>query len=82
MKRLFALIAVFGVLFFMASKTVVAQEDAATATESEQVEQTVDLTADPEEEAAAVAEEGKSFHSQLKQKFIALNLNPEMEESF
>jgi biopolymer transport protein ExbB len=71
MKRLFALIAVFGVLFFMASKTIVAQEDTTMAdSNTEQIEQAVDLTADPEEEAAAAAEEGKSFHSQLKQKFI------------
>jgi biopolymer transport protein ExbB len=53
-------------LFFMASNTVVAQDEAATETATEQV----DLTADPEEEAAAAAEEGKSLHSQLKQKFI------------
>jgi biopolymer transport protein ExbB len=67
MKRLFALIAVFGMLFFMASNVVVAQDEAAaTETATEQV----DLTADPEEEAAAAAEEGKSLHSQLKQKFI------------
>jgi biopolymer transport protein ExbB len=67
MKRLFALIAVFGMLFFMASNVVVAQDEAAaTETATEQV----DLTADSEEEAAAAAEEGKSLHSQLKQKFI------------
>ncbi len=69
MKRLFALIAVFGILFFMVSKTVVAQQDTATTPEVTTEEQ-VDLTADPEEEAAAAAEEGKSLHSQLKQKFI------------
>jgi biopolymer transport protein ExbB len=69
MKRLFALIAVFGMLFFMALNTVVAQDEAATETATEQV----DLTADPEEEAAAAAEEGKSLHSQLKQKFIEGN---------
>lgn len=67
MKRLFALIAVFGMLFFMASNVAVAQDEAgATETATEQV----DLTADPEEDAAAAAEEGKSLHSQLKQKFI------------
>ncbi|PIF05470.1 MAG: flagellar motor protein MotA [Draconibacterium sp.] len=67
MKRLFALIAVFGVLFFMASKDVVAQdEQAASQTQNE----VVDVAKDVEEEAAAVAEEGKSFHNQLKQKFI------------
>ena len=67
MKRLFALIAVFGMLFFMASNVAVAQEEAAaTETATEQV----DLAADVEEDAAAAAEEGKSLHSQLKQKFI------------
>jgi biopolymer transport protein ExbB len=69
MKRLFALIAVFGMLLFMASNVVVAQEEEAAATE-EAAQTQVDLTADPEEEAAAAAEEGKSLHSQLKQKFI------------
>ncbi|MCY1721450.1 MotA/TolQ/ExbB proton channel family protein [Prolixibacteraceae bacterium Z1-6] len=68
MKRLFALIAVFGMLFFMASNAVVAQDEA-PATEETATEQ-VDLTADAEEDAAAAAEEGKSLHSQLKQKFI------------
>lgn len=71
MKRLFALIAVFGMLFFMASNAVVAQDEAAaqdtTTTEK------VDLAADSEEAAAATAEEGKSLHSQLKQKFIEGN---------
>ena len=71
MKRLFALIAVFGVLFFMASKAVVAQDDT-TAAPGANKEQ-VDVTADPEEQAAAAAEEGQSFHSQLKQKFIEGN---------
>ena len=67
MKRLFALIAVFGMLFFMASNVAVAQDEAAaTETATEQV----DLAADVEEDAAAAAEEGKSLHSQLKQKFI------------
>jgi biopolymer transport protein ExbB len=74
MKRLFALIAVFGMLFFMASNTVVAQDEAADqeTTGAESTEQ-VDMTADPVEEAAAAAEEGKSLHSQLKQKFIEGN---------
>lgn len=67
MKRLFALIAVFGMLLFMASNVVVAQDT--TATQAAAPSQ-VDLSADSEEQAAAAAEEGKSFHSQLKQKFI------------
>ncbi|MCW4015119.1 MotA/TolQ/ExbB proton channel family protein [Draconibacterium orientale] len=70
MKRLFALIAVFGMLFFMASNVALAQEEEAAATETatEQVEQTSAAIA--EEDAAAAAEEGKSLHSQMKQKFI------------
>ena len=71
MKRLFALIAVFGMLFFMASNVVVAQDEAA-AQDTTTIEE-VDLAADLEEEAAATAEEGKSLHSQLKQKFIEGN---------
>ncbi len=66
MKRLFALIAVFGVLFFMASKVVVAQDSTATQPATAQV----DVATDNEEAAAAKAEEGQSFHSALKQKFI------------
>ncbi len=68
MKRLFALIAVFGMLIFGASMAVVAQDEAA-AQESTTTEQ-VDSAADQEEQTAATAEEGKSLHSQLKQKFI------------
>ena len=73
MKRLFALIAVFGMLFFTASNVALAQEEEAAATEpaTEQVEETSAAIA--EEEAAAAAEEGKSLHSQLKQKFIEGN---------
>lgn len=68
MKKLFAFMAVFVMLFFMVSKAVVAQDEPA-AQDSTATEQ-VSLTADAEEEAAAAAEEGKSLHSQLKQKFI------------
>ncbi len=68
MKRLFMLIAVSGMLLMFASNTVVAQEENAaqdsTATEE------VDFTADPEEEAAAEAEEGRSLHNELKKQFI------------
>ncbi len=73
MKKLFALIAVFGMLLFVASNTVVAQAKTAAPTA-----QAVDSTAAPApapavdavEQAAAKAEEGKSLHSALKQKFI------------
>ncbi|NQU86001.1 MAG: MotA/TolQ/ExbB proton channel family protein [Mariniphaga sp.] len=68
MKRLFALIAVIGMLLFVAPNNVVAQDEAAaqdsTATE------VVDIAADPEEEAAAVEEEGRSLHNELKKQFI------------
>lgn len=75
MKRLFALIAVFGMLLFLASNTVVAQDDMTEdateqAVEAETMDEEVNLTADPEEEAAAAAEEGLSLHSELKKQFI------------
>jgi biopolymer transport protein ExbB len=70
MKKLFALMALSGMLFFMASNAVVAQEEAAAEETAAVQEEQVDLTADPFEEAAAAAEEGQSLHSQLKQKFI------------
>jgi len=69
MKRLFALIALSGMLFIMASNSVVAQDEAATEEPAATQQEQVDLT-DPVEEAAVAAEEGKSLHSQLKQKFI------------
>ncbi|NLB26061.1 MAG: MotA/TolQ/ExbB proton channel family protein [Bacteroidales bacterium] len=69
MKRLFVLIALSGMLFFLASKVVVAQDQAA-AQNTATVQQQADLTADPIEQAAAAAEQGKSLHSQLKQTFI------------
>lgn len=68
MKRLFALIAVFGMLLFMASNVALAQDEPAATPET--TTQQVDQTVDQEEQAAAAAEEGKSLHSQLKQKFI------------
>ena len=70
MKRLFALIAVFGMLIFLASNSVVAQDEAATQDSTTSSQQVVNTAADQEEQAAATAEEGKSLHSQLKQKFI------------
>jgi biopolymer transport protein ExbB len=70
MKKLFALIALFGMLFFIVTDAVVAQNNAAdTAVRQEQASP----TADPVEERAARAEEGQSLHSQLKQKFIEGN---------
>jgi len=63
MKRLFALLAVFGMLAFGASNIVVAQEAGQAAAQ-------VDVSVDAQEAAAAAAEQGQSLHSQLKQKFI------------
>ncbi len=63
MKRLFALLAVFGMLAFGASNVVIAQEAGQAAAQ-------VDVSVDAEEAAAAAAEQGQSLHSQLKQKFI------------
>ncbi len=74
MKKLFALIAVFGMLLFVASNSVVAQDEPAATTQA--VDSTAAaapaeaVAADPIEEAAATAEEGQSLHSALKQKFI------------
>jgi len=73
MKRLFALIALFGMLFFMASNSAVAQEEAATQDTANVQQEQAEVPTDPVEEAAAAAEEGKSLHSQLKQKFIEGN---------
>jgi biopolymer transport protein ExbB len=73
MKRLFALIAVFGMLYFSASNAVLAQdEEPAAATEQVEAaaEQVETSAAVAEEEAAATAEEGKSLHSILKKEFI------------
>jgi len=63
MKRLFALLAVFGMLVFGASNIVVAQETAQQAAQ-------VDVSVDTQEAASAAAQQGQSLHSQLKQKFI------------
>ncbi len=73
MKKLFAFIAVLGMLYFGASNNVVAQEqteEATTEVAAEQATPAVDQTADAEEQAAAASEQGQSLHSQLKQKFI------------
>jgi len=70
MKRLFALIALSGMLFFMAPNSVVAQQESAAQDTTTVQQAQPDITADTVEEAAAAAEQGKSLHSQLKQKFI------------
>lgn len=76
MKKLFALIAVLAMFVLGTSNVVVAQDEAAVATEqvaaadSTAEEAPAVEVADPIEEAAAAAEEGQSLHSALKQKFI------------
>ena len=66
MKKLFALIAVFGMLFMVASKFAVAQ-----STPGAQKPATSQVTpADKEEQAAAKAESNQSLHAALKQKYI------------
>lgn len=74
MKKLFALIAVLGMLYVTASNNVVAQDNAAPA-ETTEVQEAAPaapaaVAADQEETMAAQAEGGQSLHSALKQKFI------------
>jgi len=64
MKKLFAFIAVLGMLYIGASNNVVAQ-NSASPTATEKV-----TAADKEEKAAATAEEGQSVHSMIKMYFI------------
>jgi biopolymer transport protein ExbB len=64
MKKLFALITVFGMLFMVASKFTAAQTQPAAKPATTQV------AADAQEQAAAKAEAGQSMHAQLKQKYI------------
>lgn len=74
MKKLFAFIAVFGMLYLAAPNNLVAQDQAAPAASTEV--QKTDAAAqkpaavDQQEAAAAQAESGQSLHSALKQKFI------------
>ena len=66
MKKLFAFIAVLGMLYIGASNNAVAQDQAQPATTSAAASQ----PADQEEKAAAAAEEGQSVHSMIKMYFI------------
>jgi biopolymer transport protein ExbB len=72
MKKLIALIAVLTVFVLGSSVSVLAQDNAAPATEqvTEVAQPAADIAADKVEEAAKVAEGGQSLHSVLKQKFI------------
>jgi len=72
MKKLFAFIAVLGMLYIGASNNAVAQDEtvADTTVVAAADETAPAMTADAEEEGAATAEQGQSLHSQIKQKFI------------
>lgn len=68
MKKLFAFIAVLGMLYMGASNNAIAQDQTAPATTQVAADQT--SAADAEETAAATAEEGLSMHSAIKKYFI------------
>ena len=75
MKKLFAFIAVLGMLYLGASNNAVAQEQngeptAGVAADTATPAVNTATPADSEESAAAAAEKGQSFHSTLKQYFI------------
>ncbi len=76
MKRLFAFIAVLGMLYLGASTNAVAQDETQGATtevakdSSTDVSQAAPAAADNEEKAAAANEENKSVHNMIKMYFI------------
>ena len=78
MKKLFAFVAVFGMLFLGASLNVVAQVEATDTSTAEEMADTTAVTdevteeapAEITEEVAAVPEEGGDLHKKIKAKFI------------
>ncbi len=74
MKKLFALVAVFGMLFLGASLNAVAQEEETDTTTMEEMADTTAVTEvteeTPAEEVAATTEEGGELHKKIKAKFI------------
>ena len=71
MKKFFALIAVFGMLYFGASINAVAQEEPTDTTVVEEVADTAAVITPIEElEEVAEAERGGELHKQIKAKFI------------
>ena len=78
MKKLFAFVAVFGMLFLGASLNVVAQDEATDTSTAEEMADTTAVTdevteeapAEITEEVAAVPEEGGELHKKIKAKFI------------
>lgn len=75
MKKLFAFLAVFGMLSFSAASTIYAQEEQAAATEEVSTQEdaaVVEDVVEPESQVdeAALAEEEIGIHKQIKAKFI------------
>jgi len=74
MKKLFALVAVFGMLFLGASLNAIAQDEEADTTTMEEMADTTAVTAvteeTPAEEITATTEEGGELHKKIKAKFI------------
>lgn len=74
MKKLFALVAVFGMLFLGASLNAVAQDEETDTTTLEEMADTTAVTgvteATPVEEITAATEEGGELHKKIKAKFI------------
>lgn len=70
MKKLFAFLAVFGMLSFSAASSIYAQQEEAAATE--QTEAVVEDVVEPvsQVDEAALAEEEQGIHKQIKAKFI------------
>lgn len=74
MKKLFALVAVFGMLFLGVSLNAVAQDEETDTTTIEEMADTTAVTAVTEEtlaeEITATTEEGGELHKKIKAKFI------------
>ena len=75
MKKLFAFIAVLGMLYIGASTKAVAQDQTDTTSTEVAAAKTAtnvadNTTANAEEQTAAKAEQGRSLHSELKRQFI------------
>jgi len=75
MKKLFAFVAVLGMLFLGASLTVVAQDETTDTTTIEEMADTTVVTEEvteeaPAEEVAEAPDEGGELHKKIKAKFI------------
>jgi len=70
MKKLFAFVAVFGMLFIGASVNAYAQDEPQDTTAAEQVAEEAPAMVEQEMEAEPTAEEGGELHKQIKIKFV------------